>query len=259
MALIEDPAVSAQDLEELIGKDPALAASVMRTANSAFYGGNSEISSIKLAVTRLGLNELKRTIVIGAVARVFPRNDLLARHLWSHCIATAFMSQWLSKDMNIDQPGDCFMGGMLHDIGKLLIYTQNTNAYGEVANEAMRNATRFYQRERRRVKLCTHDSVGARLIRKWDLGDKYVDGARFHHHVEDGTLPELDDERIRFIALLSLADLYANWLGFGMDSADIVSPMDSRAAAMLSVGDLFSEVRAEFLATKLKSKMDTLQ
>jgi len=91
--LVENPNSSAQDLNELIGRDPALSARILKVVNSAFYGLPRQIGSINRAISMLGLNAVKNIAIAASLAKLFRGGALCdrfdAKELWDHSIAVA--------------------------------------------------------------------------------------------------------------------------------------------------------------------------
>ena len=258
MKVLDDPSSTAKEFEALIRKDPSLAMRVLRVANSPLYATKVELKSLAQAATRLGTVELKKTITIAATGDVFPQNDEYARMFWTHAIATAFMASWISTFARIENADDCFLGGMLHDIGKVTIYRQEPLFYGSVIDEALEKKGRFYHLEKARVKLCSHESVGGMMAKKWNLDPKIVQAIRYHHICEEGKDFMIKEEAKNFVALISLANLMTNHLGLGNDCVSMIDPARSKPAMKLGISDTLSEITAEDIEKIIKVQMDSM-
>jgi putative nucleotidyltransferase with HDIG domain len=255
MALIDSEESSAKELEDLIRHDPSLTTALLRVANSALYGARTEIMSVGDAVVRLGIREIKNTILVAEIGGVFPKNDVVARELWRHALATAFMSKWLAKETQTGAPEESFIDGMLHDIGKVVIYAQRPEPYRLIMNEALQKRCRFYEHERNRVHMCSHATVGARLAKKWGLSQKTVAVIMCHHLVEEGPIPGVDPDLERDIALVALANLTANRLGFGTEDPELMEAASERPASLIQFDKASLEGRSEVIEKKLTIQM----
>ena len=235
IAQISDGDCSVKDLEELIRSDQSIASRILRLSNSPLYGGKVKISSIAQAVVRLGMARLKNTILIAATGDVFDRRDPYARALGEHALAVGLTSKWLSERLRNGDPEEAFVAGMLHDVGKVVIYRQQPKFYGALMDEAAFEEMRFYRLERARINFCSHESIGALVARKWNLDSPIIEAIRFHHDIENGGAGEHGDDP--WIALISAANLLANELGFGAESRATIEVLGSKPAEIVGIDE----------------------
>ncbi len=122
--LVEDPKSSAQDLNRLIGNDPALSARILKVVNSAFYGLPRQIGSINRAISLLGLNAVKNIAIAASLAKLFRGGALSdrfdAKDLWTHSIAVAAAGKVLAKEARMSSGDEAFLAGLIHDIGVMV-------------------------------------------------------------------------------------------------------------------------------------------
>ena len=126
--LVAAPSVDAQKLAALVAQDPALAANVVRVANSVLHKGVSEIETVRDAVARLGLAEVGR--LAGAVSArslfnpklraQFASFDNHFRRLFQDALVAAIAASWLAMRKPAVNSGRAYLGGLLHDIGKTI-------------------------------------------------------------------------------------------------------------------------------------------
>ena len=124
--IIDKPEADVGELVNVIRQDPAISAQVIKVANSAYYSRGVDVVSIRMAVVRLGLNEVAKVAAAASTRALFDL-EVRAAHevfsqkwhdLWLHSMTTAFGCGWLSLERNMGDPDQVFLGGMLHDIGK---------------------------------------------------------------------------------------------------------------------------------------------
>jgi HD-like signal output (HDOD) protein len=180
-ALAASGTASAEQFERLLSQDPAIASQVLRVSNSAFYAGLSSVSTIRAAVLRLGLDQLVSLAVACANKGQFvakdPQVQRLLTQLWQHSVAVAFGAKWLADRTGYrSQAGECFMAGLFHDIGKLLILKvlDDLRRRGEWPHELPEALVH-------ELLASLHAEQGARLIRQWNLSPLYADVARTHN------------------------------------------------------------------------------
>jgi HD-like signal output (HDOD) protein len=171
---------TAEQFEMLLSHDPAIASQVLRVANSAFYAGLSSVTSIRAAVMRLGLSQLVTLAVACAQKGQFTAQDAhvqrLMSQLWQHSVAVAFGSRWLAERSGYRTLAtECFMAGLFHDIGKLLIL--------KVLDDLRRRGDWNHELPLPLVHellSSLHGEQGARLIQQWNLSPLYAEVARTH-------------------------------------------------------------------------------
>ena len=172
---------TAEQFERVLSQDPAIASQVLRVANSAFYAGLSSVATITTAVMRLGLDQLVSLAVAmsqqGQFTAKDPQVQLLMRKLWQHSVAVAFGSRWLAERAGYrSQATECFMAGLFHDIGKLLILKvlDDLRRRGEWPHALPESLVQ-------ELLASLHAEQGARLIRQWNLSPLYAEVARTHN------------------------------------------------------------------------------
>lgn len=182
--LMQNPNVANKKIDELIRQDLALTERVMRTANSPFYGGRLQTTTISDAIFRLGLRQLRNVLVLAATGELFSDADPVIQSLWEHGLASAQAAQILADACEIAHHEEAFIAGMLHDVGQLIIYRQHPEAYGGLLAEARESGRPLQDLETEHLQYFTHMSVGGLVVRKWCLADSVAEAARFHHDVQ---------------------------------------------------------------------------
>lgn len=187
--VVEDPKGTARDLHDVIKKDPALSAKVLKVVNSAFYGLPGQVASVDRAIVLLGLSAVKNIAIAASISRLFngsQRSDLFdARELWRHSLAVGVAAKKISQ-MAGDPAGheEVFLAGLIHDLG-LLIERQ---AFGTQLNDVVRTkldtGENFLEIERRIVGT-THQELGEGLTTRWKFPRHLRAAVGFHHNPED--------------------------------------------------------------------------
>ena len=169
------------EIERAIESDPALVAEVLRAANSAFFGGLSEVSSIRTAVLRLGLQRVTNLVFLATEKSRYTARDpeiaTLMRDLWHHASACALAAEWISRRVRFPQLGETvFIGGLVHDIGKLFLL----RVLDEMGRDRQPGEAVSSQLVRE-VLDNAHTDVGYRLLQTWHLPEIYLTIVRDHH------------------------------------------------------------------------------
>ncbi|MBL8991041.1 MAG: HDOD domain-containing protein, partial [Phycisphaerae bacterium] len=134
--LVEDPSSTAQDLHQVIAKDPALSTRILKVVNSAFYGLPGQIGSINRAIVLLGLNAVKNIAIAASLAKLFKGGQLTpsfsAKDLWSHAAATAAATKMIADKLRIGLSDEAFLAGLIHDVGLMVMMQYDRNKLIEV-------------------------------------------------------------------------------------------------------------------------------
>lgn len=221
MELTSDPNVAVSDVTRVIEKDPALAAKLLKISNSSYYGMRQVVGTLKLALVILGVREV-RNIVLGVSLLDSLRDSstdvLLNQHgLWRHSIVVGSLAKRLGLLAQLSMQGEDFVAGLLHDIGKLVMWRQLEQDYRKLTLKADRRKAPLHVLEREAYGF-DHADVAAALASAWNLPES-LRSALLNHH--DG--PGRDVARAkspRLAALVRIANLAAH------DDWSLESPED---------------------------------
>ena len=199
-----------QEILELIESDQALTAEVLRVANSPFYGGLSEITTIHNAVVRVGGPEVIRLAIAATEKKSYRVLDAglaeLMVPLWNHAMGVALGARWLARKVGFRElENEAFIAGLLHDVGKLLLIRVCDDLIsGDRITQDIPDAVIHEILE---AGHCRH---GAALSDHWGLPDTYRTVILEHHD-------EKPDEHNTLLLIVRLADLACRSLGVGMN------------------------------------------
>lgn len=170
-----------KEIERAIESDPALVAEVLKAANSAFFGGLAEVSTIRTAVLRLGLQRVANLVFLASEKSRYtvkaPGFASLMTTLWHHAAACAMAAEWIARKVRYPQLGETvFIGALVHDIGKLYllrVLDEMASVHGQ--DSAVSEALVLELLTR------AHTDVGHRLLQSWNLPEVYQIIVRDHH------------------------------------------------------------------------------
>lgn len=244
---VSDPDLSAAELGQLIASDAALAAELLRTANSAYYGISVPVTSVKHAVIMLGIRRaLSLAVGVAALSSMervkFPRG-FDHRGLWSHLHATAVASGWLAEREHPENKDVAHIAGLLHDIGKALLAVAQTNEWRRV-HEIVESRGISYEEAEHEVEEAAHAEIGAELLEHWRLPPQLQQIVRGHHAPQN--IEGVDGELARVVRT---ADAVARIAGIG-NPGDHVVPTLEQAASLSNGAETPDEI--ERLAMRLR-------
>lgn len=181
-SLLLDYNCSQKKIADAVGCDPMLASRVLRLANSPIYAFQQKVTSLTNAVGALGNKAIYEMIVIGMIADSFSseiRNSVVGRDNWFHSLATAIGARELCGLLKLRGVDEAFTCGLMHDIGKLLIFRADSALFTEIFNQADGGDLTDAERE---ILGFDHAQVGALAARRWNLSDSVCNMILYHHN-----------------------------------------------------------------------------
>ncbi len=181
--MVDDPSASAVDVGRVISQDPALTARLLKIANSPLYGFPARIDSISRAITIIGLRGIRDLVLATASVRMFSRlaSDFLDMdNFWHHSVYCGVIARQLAGRCNALHVEPFFIGGLLHDVGQLIILNKLPEMAREAHLRARDSGLPLAQMERE-VMGFDHAQVGVELLRRWRLPANILDAVGFHH------------------------------------------------------------------------------
>jgi putative nucleotidyltransferase with HDIG domain len=245
--MLRDYNTSIKELSQTIQKDQAMVPRILKLVNSAFFGFRSKISDISRAVVVLGFNSVRNVIISVSIIDAFSGKKALGdfdiKAFWSHSVAVAVTSKYLAGETRLQAPEDAFTGGLLHDIGKVVLALYFQDLFRKVWASARENKLSFYDAENREIPI-THTQIGAHLARKWQLPQGLVDTINYHHAVSKSA----DD--LNMLMIVHVADIIVNSHMSDSESEPDLSAIYPDAASIMgpqleTVSDWFPEVSDE--------------
>ena len=179
---MEDPNTSAEDLAQVIIQDQAIASKVLKLVNSPFYGFSGRIQSISQGIVMLGFNAVKNLVLSTSVIDAFRgaasgelfRMDML----WVHSASVASTAKLLAERNRICDPEDAFVGGLLHDIGKVLLWTSEPRLFEGCLQLVASKRIPLADVEMRTLGFPDQE-LAAILAEKWKFPEALVTGLRW--------------------------------------------------------------------------------
>ena len=211
IALTEDPEIELTDMVAAIEKDPALTAKVLKISNSSYYGMRQVVGSLRLALVVLGIREVRNVVLgIGIIDTLrLDRAKVLLdpTNFWDHSFKTGGLARRLTAHFDLALQGEEFVAGLLHDIGKLVLWRQNADEYKKVFRAAA-SPSEILQHIERDAFGFDHADIGAALAKSWNMPETLVDAIGYHHERDDLSLSDAADPQLA--ALIRIADLAMN-------------------------------------------------
>ena len=198
MQMVDDESSTTGDLAKLVSQDAGLATRILSVANSPALRRGAELRSLDNCLTALGTRLVRSIATCLSIQNLFDRQTGVSANelsgFWLHSLLVAELSRNLAGSTCYAHPDEAYLGGLLHDVGELILlsalgepYAQLLATYPDEASLEAMETVRFGAH---------HGEIGTWLADKWQLDSSFADGILFHHvKLEQittaGTLPKL--------------------------------------------------------------------
>lgn len=212
--LLGQEATAVSQIVDLVASDPALAADILRRANSPVYGFGRRVDSLREALVLLGFSELHRLSLARATAgmtgkalKAYPE----LRRCWRHSLAVAVLAERLAPDFEIE-PEKAYTAGLLHDVGRLGLLAVCPTQYAELlkrgAHEAPPDDVAYLLDMEKLVFGIDHCAAGRGLAESWEMPADIMMVAGRHHD-------RIQNRHWGLLELIQGCSRLADALGFG--------------------------------------------
>ncbi len=244
MKVAEDENATVNDLKTIIEHDPVIVTKVLSMANGAYFWFPRKISSISQAILVLGFNMVKTLAVSTSIFSGLSSKDMKSVNtLWSHSFIVGVASGLIAKESMAVDSDSAFITGLLHDIGRVVLFQLYGEEYLKVAGDTREG---LLQREEK-VFGAAHPEVGGWLAERINLPDGCVKSITYHHNPSECPVDKSDPAMEYLPHVVYLADFIVSDTGHGLDSDCEVS--QNHAWVLKSIGmenkifDILEEVR----------------
>ena len=248
-----DQDVSLPIIGEFLKQDAAISSTLISVSNSAYYRGMTASKNLAQAIGRLGLRTTKRYVDAicnrSLYATKNKRFTVFIEKLWEHSLACAHACQILDDSLALDLDSDAFTLGLLHDIGKLLLFQimgdlqlkkkiGNQVEVSELLNTANMHHTKF----------------GAALLKKWKFPESFARIVSYHNNLEAA------DSISNELLVVHLGNLMAKSMGFCVDDAEQaqqqeIALQDTESASRLGLNaSMIDEFKSKILESMEESR-----
>ena len=245
--MLQDYDTSIKELSETIKKDQAMVQRILKLVNSAFFGFQSKISDISRAVVVLGFNSVRNVIISVSIIDAFSGKEVFEgfdiKDFWTHSVAVAVTSKYLAGKTRLLAPEDAFTGGVLHDIGKIVLTQYLQDLFKKVLTSARENSLSFYEAENKEIPV-NHAQIGWYLAKKWKLPQGLTDTIRYHHVVSKSA------NDLNMVMIVHTSDIIVNSMLSDVEKELDLSTINPEAVEAMkpqleTVSEWFPEVSEE--------------
>ena len=248
MKKLNDPSSSAVDVAKSLSRDEGLVLRVLKLANSSAYGMTRKITSISEAISLLGYKSISNIIL---AAEVYSSMDkglsgyaLDRGELWRHSLMVAYASRHLAQVTKKVNTEDAYVGGLLHDIGKVILNDYVRFGYGVIVKLVEEKHIPFTEAESS-VLGFDHAMIGSVLVERWEMPESYKFAVEYHHKPNE--LPEDKSQYQPLLDVVSVANAICLMLGIGLGADGLQAYMFPEPLERLGILNNFDNLLAEMV------------
>jgi len=232
---LSDPKSTPESLARVISSDQSASLKLLKVANSSVFGLPGRIETVKDAIIRLGYNEVSNIIFALSVINLFSKKKLLIHFqpvkFWEHSIAVGIISRLIGNHIGYGNLENCFLAGVIHDIGKLVFFESIEKEYLNVLKLIDEREGYSFDIEQELLGI-THAEVGGMVADHWNIPQVLGNSIRQHHHLKDETSDGLSP-------IVYLANITARFLDLGFSGDNQIPKPDERIWSILRISSDF--------------------
>ena len=210
--ILDDPDASLEDVRELIERDPALSARILKVSNSSLYGFSTEIQSLGQAISLVGSRAVRNLVMAVAMRDCYSEFGPLEQNIWEHSMAAGPTALALATALAPElDPDLAFTVGLLHDVGKTALANSHHDEYEALAKRVYAGEVGLCEAERELFGF-DHAELGARIVEQWSLPESTATAIAHHH---DADLCVLGHEDAQMAAIVNVTSGALTKLGAG--------------------------------------------
>lgn len=172
--------VSIDDIADAIRHDQAVASRVVAMANSPYFGHPRMINSIEQAILTLGIDVIKSIVLSVTVFNAATMPIYRLKKLWAHSYAVGLLSGQISYKVPMQNEGVCFLAGLLHDVGRVILSIVRNEDYYQILEYPEKDLTvweyEFFN--------CDHAEAGGLFLKKLFLPEEIIMPLFSHHDID---------------------------------------------------------------------------
>jgi HD-like signal output (HDOD) protein len=234
-----DSRASGEEIAVLIENHPVLCARVLRVANSAYYGQQRSITTVKQAVLLLGVNAIRGVAAAACVDRATPRrmhgNPVDMPALLRHSLATAVAADSLARLTHQHLASEAFIAGVLHNLGVAVQINIDRAGVNSMIDARQRDPTRGMRALEADHVCVRHEDCVAAILDAWELPEALVVATGCHH--DPGAAPQAHRDLATLVSLgATLALASGHTFSLEIEAEAAVLERELQAARRLGIG-----------------------
>jgi putative nucleotidyltransferase with HDIG domain len=202
LRVLRDSDASIHEVGKVIASDLGMTAKILQLVNSAFFGLRRHIGDPTEAVAYLGFETVKAlALTVSAFSRFETHGHFCIEDLQNHSLLVGALAKRIAVEMKLSKAviDDCFTGGLLHDVGKLVISANYPKEYDRALLICREQKLSLFQAEHQ-VLGASHAAIGGYLLWLWGLPDAVIEAVVRHHDADDAVAVDESPSKIVLLA-----------------------------------------------------------
>jgi putative nucleotidyltransferase with HDIG domain/PAS domain S-box-containing protein len=218
---------SIEELLHTVRESPSISLKILKVANSPIYRRERPVSNLKDAVVLLGYKTVKSIIISISIQELFEKkasNWFDHRRFFMHSLAVAILCEEFASRVGIDREEDLYAAGILHDIGKAILFLSDKAGYKKVVDMVAKENLSFREAEIKELGF-DHTDAARFLLSYWEIPQHLIEAVCSHH------LTDLGDQEVKHsdAAIVKIANEAAHIAGFD------INPKERRYSSSLRI------------------------
>jgi len=227
---IKNPQCSGKDIAAIVSKDTSLSARLLKIVNSAYYGLSEKVESLNYAAMALGTRQVSSLALGITVIKYFKGvsdQRINMQSFWRHSIACGITAKMLATQVKGVVSERVFIGGLLHDIGRLVFLNVYPEEFNSLWDKSRRVGLFLYQVEPKYFGM-SHAHFGSLLVKNWNFSDR-ISQLIHHHHDNFKTAPPKEE------AIVYISNWLVNAIGIGAAGEKSLPHLNMNAWKVLAI------------------------
>ena len=246
---VNHPQISFDDIAQIIRQDPGLSARLLKIVNSGFYSFPDKIETITHAVCIVGTNQLRDLALATCILKTFegiPAELIDMDSFWRHSVACGLASHTIAVYRHEENPERFIIAGMLHDIGKLILYTRLQDQAAKILATCRSKKESSAHAEKTLLGF-DHSELGGMLLEAWNFPLSQIEAVKYHHN------PLESSEFSTDAAIIHIGDIITHSLRV-VTKRNYIPPLNPRAWDLIDLPasllpSILSQVETQFIGS----------
>jgi HD-like signal output (HDOD) protein len=246
LELSQNPDNGPAEFAQPIESDPGLTGQVLKFVNSSYFGFSREISSVKLAITLVGIRTIKNFALWSAVFSLMPNpkcGPFDLKSLWQDSLRRALFARASGRLLGLKEAEDLFAGALLQDMAIPLLAKEQPARYLKLLEGRHEGETRLSDLERQEFGW-THAEAAGFMARQWSLPEEFAQLIEAHTKLDLFLAEGCKDSGKLAVALSALLPAAQDDEWFEREK--FLDAYNKLAGPRKSIRELFAHIDKEF-------------
>ena len=215
--IINDPMSSTSDVERVMENDQSMTTKVLKLVNSAYYAIPGGVSNLGRAIGYIGFDTVHQLVLSASIIQALDikgPTEFDVKDFWTHSVGVGIASETIATRVGHPMPADLFTCGLVHDMGKIALYSIDKEILFSIIEEAQKSDITYSEAEVA-LDIPSHNNIGKMLAEKWRLPLQFQSVIKYHHQKDPKLRGATSPEMNKNVDIVMLSNLLIHGLKFG--------------------------------------------